>query len=92
MYFSLNYMPSWASLVTQEVKDLPAMRETWDRSLVGKIPWRRAWQPTPVFLPGESHEQRSLAGYSPWGHKESDTIERLRTAHMCHLPFIMYLQ
>ena len=34
---------------------------------VGKIPWRRAWQPTPVFLPEESHGQRSLAGYSPWG-------------------------
>ena len=39
---------------------------------VGKIPWRRAWQPTPAFLPGESHRQRSLAGYSPQGHKESD--------------------
>ena len=39
---------------------------------VGKIPWRRVWQPTPVFLPGESHGQRSLAGYSPWDHKESD--------------------
>ena len=39
---------------------------------VGKIPWRRAWQPTPVFLPGESHGQRSLVGYSPWGHRESD--------------------
>ena len=38
---------------------------------VGTIPWRRAWQPTPVFLPGESHGQRSLAGYSPWGHTES---------------------
>ena len=36
---------------------------------VGKIPWRRAWQPTPVFLPGESHGQRSLAGYSPWGRR-----------------------
>ena len=36
---------------------------------VGKIPWRRAWQPTPVFLPGKSHGQRSLAGYSPWGCK-----------------------
>ena len=44
---------------------------------VGKIPWRRKWQPTPVFLPGESHGQRSLVGYSPWGHKESDTTERL---------------
>ena len=42
---------------------------------VGKIPWRRAWLPTPVFLPGESHGQRSLAGYSPWGHKELDTTE-----------------
>ena len=42
---------------------------------VGKIPWRRAWQPTPVFLPVESHGQRSLAGYSQWGHKESDTTE-----------------
>ena len=44
---------------------------------VGKIPWRRKWHPTPVFLPGESHGGRSLVGYSPWGHKESDTIERL---------------
>ena len=42
---------------------------------VGKIPWRRAWQPTPVFLPGESHGQRSLAGYSLWTHKEPDTTE-----------------
>ena len=44
---------------------------------VGKISWRRKWQPTPVFLPGESHGWRSLIGYSPWGHKESDTTERL---------------
>ena len=43
---------------------------------VGKIPWRK-WQPTPVFLPGESHGQRSLAGYSPRGQIESDTTERL---------------
>ena len=42
---------------------------------VGKIPWRRSWQPTPIFLPGRSHGQRSLAGYSPWGHKELDKIE-----------------
>ena len=43
--------------------------------------WRRKWQPIPVFLPGEFHEQRSLAGYSSWGHKESDTTERLITHH-----------
>ena len=46
-------------------------------SWVGKSPWRRKWQPTPVFLPGESHGQRSLVGYSPQGRKESDTTERL---------------
>ena len=59
------------------VKNLLATQET----LVRKIPWRRAWQPTPVFLPGESNGQRSLVGYSLWGHKESDTTERLSTAH-----------
>ena len=42
---------------------------------IGKILWRRKWQPTPVFLPGKSYGQRSLAGYSPWGRKESDTTE-----------------
>ena len=43
---------------------------------VGMIPWRRKWQPTPAFQPGKSHGQRSLAGYSPWGHKELDTNEQ----------------
>ena len=43
--------------------------------LVGKIPWRRKWQPTPVFLPRESHEQRSLVDYSPWSSKELDMTE-----------------
>ena len=42
---------------------------------IGKIPWRRAWQPTQTFLPGESHGQRRLAGYSPWCHTESDMTE-----------------
>ena len=42
---------------------------------VRNIRWKRAWQPTPVFLPRKSHEQRSLAGYSPWSHKESDMTE-----------------
>ena len=42
---------------------------------VRKIPWRGEWRPTPVFLSGESHGQRSLSGYSPWGYRESDTTE-----------------
>ena len=50
--------------------------DTGDMGLIpgecGKIPWRRAWQPTPVFLPGESHGQKSLVGYRPWGRHESD--------------------
>ena len=44
---------------------------------VMKIPWRREWPPTPVFLPEKSQGQRSLTGYSPWGRKESDTTEQL---------------
>ena len=62
--------------MAQRVKRLPAMRDgfyLW----VGKIPWRRKWQPTPVLLPGKSHGWRSLVGYSPWGHKESDMTEQL---------------
>ena len=66
------------SLVAQIVKNLPAMQETWVwSSWVRKITGRSKWLPTPVFLPGESHGQRSLLGYSPWGHKESDMIEQL---------------
>ena len=50
-------------------------------SWVEKIPWRREWLPTPVLLLGESHGQRSLAGYSPWGHTESDTTEATYYTH-----------
>ena len=53
------------------------MGDTRFNPWVGKSPWRRDWQLTPVFLPGEFHGQRSLAGYSPWHHKESDMTERL---------------
>ena len=62
------------------VKRLSAMLETQVRSLCREDPLERKWQPTPVHLPGKSHGQRSLAGYSPWGCKESDMIEV--TAHM----------
>ena len=54
-------------------------RQTEFDPWVRKIPWRREWLPTLGFLPGESHEQRSLVGYSPWGCKESDMTERLST-------------
>ena len=50
-------------------------------SKVRKIPWRRKWQPIPVFFPGKSHGQRSLAVYSPWNHEEQDTTE-----HECRQP------
>ena len=64
---------------------------------LGRPPWRRAWQPTPVFLSGESQGQRSLVGYSPWGHKESDAAEQLSTAQhstvsskaFCSIPFLV---
>ena len=59
------------------VKNLPAMQETqeiWVQSLGQEDPWKRKWQPTPIFLPGKSHGQRSLEGYSPWA-TESDTAE-----------------
>ena len=54
------------SLVVQMV-NLPVIQETWFNPWVGKIPWRREWKPTAVFLPGESHGQRSLMDYSPRG-------------------------
>ena len=54
---------------------------------IRKIPWRRKWQPNPVLLPGKSHGWRRLIGYSPWGHKESDTTEQL---HFQFFTFCMY--
>ena len=56
----------------------------------GKIPWRRKWQPTPIFLPEKSHGQRSLMDYSPWAHKELDRTEWLSTStgtDNCEVPF-----
>ena len=52
------------------------MFDPWLRN----IPWKKKWQPTSVFLPGESHGQRSLVGYSPWGCKQLDMTEQLTTA------------
>ena len=80
---------SWASLVAQMVKNPPAMQETWVQSLGWEHPWRRKWLPTPVFLPGESHGQRSLVGHSPgvtksqtqlsnWAHSEGINFTNLQ--------------
>ena len=63
------------------VENLPAMQQTGFSSWVGKILWRREWQSTPVFLPGEFHGQRSLAGSRQW-FAESDTTERLTHTHI----------
>ena len=62
-------------LATQEMPEMWVLA-----SWMGKTPWRRKWQPTPVFLPGEFHGQSSLVGCSPWGFKESDTTKQL-SAH-----------
>ena len=73
--------------MAQRLKCLPAMWENLFDLWVGKIPWRRKWQPTPVFLPGESHGGRSLVGYSPWGRKESDTTELLHFGNFGNISF-----
>ena len=72
----LYFITERASLVAQMVRNLPAMLKPGFNPWVGKIPWRRKWQSTPVFLPGKFHDQRSLAGYR-WSHKELDTTEQL---------------
>ena len=65
----------------QVVKNLLANAENIKRHKfdpwVRKVPWRREWQPTPVFLPGEFHGQKSLVIYSPWGYRESDTTGQI---------------
>ena len=68
-------------LVAHSVMNPLAMQKTQFKPWVRKMPWRRKWQPTPVFLPGKPHGQRSLVGYSPQGCKESDTTEQLNHQH-----------
>ena len=71
------------------VKNLPSMWDPGFNPWVGKIPWKRNWQPTPALLPGETHGQRSLMGYSPWSSKELDTTEQLTHTREKH--FFTYL-
>ena len=67
----------WAFQVPLVVKNPPDIKDAGSVPVLARSPWRRAWKPTPIFLTGESHGKRSLAGYSPQGHKESDTTERV---------------
>ena len=75
-YTSMYRLPSWLSGKEPTCHCRSCRRRGFD-PWIWKLPWRRKWQPTPVFLPGKSHGQRILAGYSPWGHRESDPTERL---------------
>ena len=71
-------MFTYRQIMAQMVKNLPAMQETQVQSLGQEEPLeKRMVTHSPVFLPAEFHGQRSLAGYSPWGHNESDTTEQL---------------
>ena len=85
--------PFPSGLPSGAVVENPPANDQWRRRKrlrfdpwVGKIPWRRKRQSTPAFLPGEFHGQMRLVGYSPWGHKELDTIEHTHThthTHIC---------
>ena len=68
-YMNFQNLELRAYLVAQLVKNRPAMQEIWVQFLGWEDPWRGEWLPTPVFLSGDFHGQRSLAGYSPWGHR-----------------------
>ena len=72
---SLYGLPRWLS----DKESACQCRRPWFNPWAKKIPWRRKWQPTPVFFLGKSHGQRSLAGYNPRGHKELDTTEHTHT-------------
>ena len=88
----VTHLPVIYSLVAQTVSVcLQCGRPSFDPQ-VGKIPWRRKWQPTPILLLRKFHGWRSLVGCSPWGRKESDTTERLYSltqtgaVHVCFFP------
>ena len=83
LFHSSNYvgLPCWI----RPKRICPKCTRHGFNSWVGKIPWRRKWQPTPVFFSGEFHGQRSLTGYIPWGGKESDMTEWLT----CNFHFII---
>ena len=74
-HFPPCFLASQVALVVKSRLPVQEMQETWGDPWLGKISWGRRWHPTPGFLPGKSHGQRGLVGYSLWGRKTSDTIE-----------------
>ena len=77
----LCHVYSWDSLVAQTVKNPLQCWRPGFNPWVRKIPWRRSWQPTPVFLPGESSWTKEPGRLSPWSHKASDTTKQLSIQH-----------
>ena len=77
-------LPRWLSGNESACQCRRCVFDPW----VGKIPWRRTWLPTPVFLPGKVRGQRSLAGYRPWGHKELDTTKLSHARVSTYIIFI----
>jgi len=80
---SHDHLEGWEWVFSQLISICLQWRRPGFDPWVGKIPWRRGWLPTPVFLPGDSRGQRSLAGYSPQGVTESDTTEQLTYFSVC---------
>ena len=81
LLLSHTHLLGWSSQVAQLAQHSLQCKRPRCNLWVRKVPWRRKWQPTPVFLPGKSHGQRSLGGYGPWDHKEKNTTERLNHHH-----------
>ena len=79
IFFRIDWFDLLVVQGTLESSPAPLFKSI-NSSALSLLFWRRGWQSTPVFLPGESHGQRSLAGYSPWGHKELDTTEWLSSS------------
>ena len=82
LFVILIWLPTWQTSGKEPACQCRRYKRGGFDPWVRKIPCRRAWQPTPVFSPREFHGHRGLAGYSPWGHKESDMTEQLTHTHI----------
>ena len=80
-------LPWW--LISKEFPEMQETQEMWVNPWARKIPWRWKWQPTPVFLPGKSHEQRSLVGYNLWGSQKRRTWLSDKQQHNIHYSILI---